>query len=193
MGKIATFSFYPTKNLGAAGDGGMIACQDVELLKKVRALRQYGWESRYISESAGVNSRLDEFQAAILRVRLPYLDEGNARRIAIARAYDQGLARTDLVLPTKSENATHVYHQYVLRTSRRDHLRTQLRERGVGTNIHYPVPVHMQPAYAGRCEADPQGLKITEGIAGEILSLPMYPELSDAMVVNVVDTLCSLT
>ena len=193
VGRIATFSFYPTKNLGAAGDGGMVACQDAELLKRVRASRQYGWESRYISESAGINSRLDELQAAILRVRLPYLDEGNDRRIAIAHAYGEGLARTSLALPTKRTGATHVYHQYVVRSSQRDHLRTQLRELGIGTNIHYPVPVHMQPAYAGRCEADPQGLPITEGVAGEILSLPMYPEMSDAMVANVIEALCSLT
>jgi dTDP-4-amino-4,6-dideoxygalactose transaminase len=192
MGDVATLSFYPTKNLGALGDGGMVAANDLELAKQVRRLREYGWERRYISDIAGINSRLDELQAAILRVRLPYLDAGNRRRAAIAAAYDNGLAKTGLILPAKRAGATHVYHQYVVRHRNRDELRVRLKEKGIGTNIHYPVPVHRQPAYAGRFDVDPGGMAGTEAVAGEILSLPMYPELSDAMVARIVDTVRSL-
>jgi len=191
-GDAAGFSFYPTKNLGAMGDGGAVVSRDPELVQRVRRLREYGWERRYISSVNGVNTRLDELQAAILRVRLPYLDAGNRRRAAIAAAYDAGLAGTSLVLPTKRPGAIHAYHQYVVRHPDRDRLRAQLKDKGISTNIHYPVPVHCQPAYSGRLGMDPRGLNCTEKIATEILSLPMYPELSDEMVANVVDALCSL-
>jgi dTDP-4-amino-4,6-dideoxygalactose transaminase len=192
MGDVATFSFYPTKNLGAFGDGGMVVARDVELVQQVRRLRQYGWGSRYVSDVAGVNSRLDELQAAILRVRLPYLDAGNQRRAAIAAAYDKGLAGIGLVLPTTHAGATHVYHQYVVRHHDRDRFQARLKSKGIGTNIHYPVPVHRQPAYAGRCAIDPAGLDTTDAVATHILSLPMYPELSDDMVAHIVDTVRSL-
>jgi dTDP-4-amino-4,6-dideoxygalactose transaminase len=186
MGDISTFSFYPTKNLGAMGDGGMVAGNNSALVKKARMLREYGWHRRYVSEFPGVNSRLDELQAAILRVRLPYLDAGNRRRAAIAAAYTDGLAGTGLILPEARTGATHVYHQYVVRHSQRDELQRRLKERAVGTNIHYPVPVHWQPAYASRCEFDPDGLNTTEIVANEVLSLPMYPELSDTEVATVI-------
>jgi dTDP-4-amino-4,6-dideoxygalactose transaminase len=192
MGDAATFSFYPTKNLGAMGDGGLVVASDLETLKIVRSLREYGWESRYISEIPGTNSRLDELQAAILRVKLPYLDAGNRRRAAIAAVYNEGLAGTGLVLPSKRSDATHVYHQYVVRHPERDLLRAKLKDKGIGTNIHYPMPVHRQPAYAGRCELGPGGLDNTDKIASQILSLPMYPELSDATVARIVDTVRSL-
>jgi len=192
MADAATFSFYPTKNLGAFGDGGMVVSGNPELLQRVRTLREYGWGQRYISRVPGINSRLDELQAAILRVRLPYLDAGNQRRAAIAGVYDAGLADAGLLLPTRRPGATHVYHQYVVRHSERDRFRARLKEKRIGTNIHYPVPVHCQPAYAGRCGADPEGLATTEAIASEILSLPMYPELTDDMVANIVDTARSL-
>jgi|SRR5215467_2340828 len=192
FGDVATFSFYPTKNLGAAGDGGMVVAADPVLIRRARTLREYGWERRYISDVAGVNSRLDELQAAILRLRLPLLEAGNERRVAIAAAYHAGFAGTGLTLPALHSGATHVYHQYVVRHPDRDHLRSRLQDRGVGTNIHYPVPVHRQPGYAGRLECDPNGLETTEALVGEILSLPMYPELTDAMVANIVSTVCSL-
>jgi hypothetical protein len=137
---------------------------------------------------AGVNSRLDELQAAILRMRLPYLDAGNKRRAAIAAAYDQGLAGTGLVLPAVQAGAVQVYHQYAVRHPDRDRLLARLKECGVGANIHYPVPVHCQPAYAGRCGLDPAGLATTESVAGQILSLPMFPELSDNDVTRIVNT-----
>jgi dTDP-4-amino-4,6-dideoxygalactose transaminase len=187
MADVATFSFYPTKNLGAVGDGGMVVSSNAECIKQVRMLREYGWKQRYVSDLPGINSRLDELQAAILRVRLPYLDAGNRRRTAIAAAYDRGLANTGMILPAKRASATHVYHQYVVRHPDRERLRARLKEEGIGTNIHYPVPVHCQPAYNGRCDADPRGLGTTEAVAGQILSLPMYPELSDTTVATVVD------
>jgi dTDP-4-amino-4,6-dideoxygalactose transaminase len=192
MGDVATFSFYPTKNLGAFGDGGMVVACETERIEQVRRLRQYGWESRYVSELPGVNSRLDELQAGILRVRLPYLNAGNQRRAAIAAAYDEGLAGTGLVLPKKRAGATHVYHQYVVRHPDRNRFRSRLKEKGIGTNIHYPVPVHRQPAYAGRFDIDPGGLETTDAVATQILSLPMYPELGDVMVAHIVDTVRSL-
>ena len=192
MADAATFSFYPTKNLGAVGDGGMVVAADREYLERVRMLREYGWGRRYVSDLPGVNSRLDELQAAILRVKLPYLDAGNQRRAAIAAAYDRGLANTGLVLPAQRLGATHVYHQYVVRYDDRDRLRTGLKQKGIDTNIHYPVPVHRQPAYAQRFAPAPWALEKTETVVDQILSLPMYPELSDVMVTTIVDAICSL-
>jgi dTDP-4-amino-4,6-dideoxygalactose transaminase len=191
MGDAATFSFYPTKNLGALGDGGMVVAPDREYLKRVRMLREYGWERRYVSEMPGVNSRLDELQGAILRLRLSYLEAGNQRRAAIASAYDRGLARTGLVLPAARPGATHVYHQYVVRHSDRDRLQAGLRRRGIDTNIHYPLPVHRQPAYQ-HYDRDPGGLERTDSVASQILSLPMFPELTDATVTSIISAVCGL-
>lgn len=192
MADVATFSFYPTKNLGAIGDGGMVVVRDPERIPKVRALREYGWMSRYISQFPGINSRLDELQAAILRVRLPHLEAANLRRAKLASAYDAGLPGCGLTLPVVRAGGTHVYHQYVVRCSVRDLLQSRLKESGIGTNIHYPVPVHLQPAYASRCGMDPHGLGATEAIAAEILSLPMYPELTDTAVEEIVNTIRNL-
>ena len=187
FGDLAAFSFYPTKNLGALGDGGMVVTQDPDRARRLRMLREYGWEKRYISERAGVNSRLDELQAAILRVRLPYLDAANVRRAGIASIFDEGLKDTGLTLPKCASNVTHVYHQYAVRHPDRDDFMKRLRHRGVSTNIHYPVPIHRQPAYSGRCHIDPAGLSVTEAAAAEIVSLPIYPELSDQDVAYIVD------
>ena len=189
MGEAAAFSFYPTKNLGAFGDGGMVASNRPECARKVRVLREYGWERRYISDVPGVNSRLDELQAALLRVRLPYLDAGNRRRAEIAAAYNGGLAGSSLILPKTLLGATHVYHQYVVRHAHRDELKLRLEAKRTGSTIHYPVPVHRQPAYEGRFAMDPEGLPITEAVARSVLSLPMYPELGDDEVKRVLATL----
>lgn len=179
FGDIAAFSFYPTKNMGALGDGGAVVTNDDELAKRVRLLRQYGWEQRYISKIAGLNTRLDELQAAILRVKLRHLDEDNRRRIKLAQSYNRELnEHPALTLPQTSSNATHVYHQYVIRAQARDNLRDYLRERGTGTLIHYPVPIHQQPAYAGRL-TNHNSLSETETAAREILSLPLFPELRE--------------
>ena len=177
-GDIACFSFYPTKNLGAIGDGGAITTNDPELAEQVRYLREYGWVERNVSAVSGWNSRLDELQAAILRVKLRFLEADNERRCTIADLYDEVLADSDLVLPKQREDATHVFHLYVVRSNAREDLLSRLRGAGVEPAIHYPVPVHLQPAYRGRLSAS--NLKNTERLATEILSLPIYPELADA-------------
>jgi dTDP-4-amino-4,6-dideoxygalactose transaminase len=177
LGRIAAFSFYPTKNLGALGDGGMVVTDDPELAEQTRLLREYGWKERYVSAIPGLNSRLDELQAAVLRVKLPHLDAENESRRRLAGIYRSLLAETGLIQPITGPDVSHVYHQYVIRTPRRDDLKTYLREGGIGTLIHYPVPVHRQPAYVG-CSEGRTSLPRTEEIAGEVLSLPMYPELT---------------
>jgi len=179
IGDVGTFSFYPTKNLGALGDGGAVATQDAERAARIAALRQYGWRTHYVSDEVGVNSRLDEMQAAILRVKLGHLDAQNARRQAIAAAYDAALAGTSVSPPARRPATEHVFHLYVVRVAQRDAEQARLREVGVGTGIHYPVPVHLQPAYRGRIALGPSGCRQTELAAREILSLPLYPELTD--------------
>jgi dTDP-4-amino-4,6-dideoxygalactose transaminase len=176
FGHAAAFSFYPTKNLGAIGDGGAIVTDDADVARRARELRQYGWRERYISERSGKNSRLDEIQAAILRVKLPFLDEDNDCRRSIAMQY-QALAGGGAILPTEAANAHHVYHQYVLRSPARDRLREHLHNQRIGTAILYPVPIHLQRGYADRVIIGAGGLTHTEALAQEILSLPMYPEL----------------
>ncbi len=186
IGDLAAFSFYPTKNLGAIGDGGGVVTNDAALAAKLKELREYGWRQRYISDRIGMNSRLDELQAAILRVKLRGLDADNARRQAIAAAYDQGLRGTGLALPSRRADTTHVFHQYVLRTPARDELAAALKAKGIGTNIHYPVPVHLQPAYQGRVALGLGGLPESVRAAKEVLSLPMFPELGDDQVARVI-------
>jgi dTDP-4-amino-4,6-dideoxygalactose transaminase len=178
-GDVAAFSFYPTKTLGALGDGGAVVTNNSALATKARELREYGWRNKYISESRGMNTRLDEIQAAILRVKLKYLDQENARRQEIAGIYDSELRFPGLVLPSASKGVSHVYHQYVIRTERRDDLQNFLRTRSIGTLIHYPVPIHLQPAYRGSIDIVSTGLANTEKACREILSLPIYPELTD--------------
>ena len=186
-GDIAAFSFYPTKNLGAFGDGGMIVTRRQELADKVRLLQQYGWRERYVSDIAGRNSRLDEIQAAILRIKLRSLDADNERRRAIAGAYDAAFADSDLGLPEVRHGASHVYHQYVVQSPVRDAMQQDLKSKGVGTLIHYPVPVHLQPAYAGRISC-PSGMRNTEALARRILSLPMYPQMTNEQTRIVTDS-----
>lgn len=193
IGDLAAFSFYPTKNLGAIGDAGAVLTNDASLATRLRELREYGWRQRYVSASVGMNSRLDEMQAAILRVKLRHLDGDNARRQAIAGAYDEGLRWCGFGLPARRAGATHVFHQYVLRTPQRDALQAALKARGIGTNIHYPVPVHLQPAYRDRIAIGPGGLGESERAAREVLSLPMFPELSEEQVARVVASLRSLS
>ena len=176
FGDLATYSFYPTKNLGALGDGGMVTTNSQDLAEAVQGLRQYGWQKRYISQTQGGNSRLDEMQAAILRVKLTHLDEDNNARQKIAAVYDQTITTGKINLPTVSTGASHVYHQYVIRTPHRDQLRQFLLDHQVRTGIHYPQPVHKQPAYAARLGTP--SLPVTEQIADEILSLPMYPQMT---------------
>jgi dTDP-4-amino-4,6-dideoxygalactose transaminase len=182
LGRAAAFSLYPTKNLGALGDGGVLTTDDTALADRIAALRQYGWKERYISDLAGVNSRLDEVQAAILAVKLAHLDAANARRQAIAARYDAALAGTGFSPPARRPGTTHVFHQYVIRCADRAGVQAQFRARGIGTNVHYPMPVHAQPAYRGRVALGPAACRETERAAAEVLSLPMFPELTDAQV-----------
>ena len=185
-GDIAAFSFYPTKNLGALGDGGIIVTDNPELAERVLMLRQYGWRERYVSEVPGMNSRLDELQAAILRVKLPYLDKENARRKELAQLYNTLLVETSLQLPRRRADAEHAYHQYVVLTPRRAELQACLNARGIGTLVHYPIPVHLQPAYRGRLGA-PGSFPYSEQVAKEVLSLPIYPQLTSEQVRTVAD------
>ncbi len=177
-GDLAVFSCYPTKNLGALGDAGLVVTGDPGLNAQLRLLREYGWRERYVSAIPGENSRLDEMQAAVLRVKLRHLDDGNARRRAAAARYDRLLAGAPVVRPQVRPEAAPVFHQYVVRSDRRDDLRAHLQGAGIGTLIHYPVPVHRQPAYA-RFAAH-AALPETEAAAREVLSLPLYPEIPDA-------------
>jgi dTDP-4-amino-4,6-dideoxygalactose transaminase len=186
FGDVGCFSFYPTKNLGALGDGGMVVTRNTALAAALREMRQYGWRERYVSACVGINSRLDSIQAAILGVRLASLAADNARRRTIADRYDAGLATLPLTLPKRRTDATHVFHQYVIRLAERDALRDWLRAAGISTGIHYPVPVHLQPAYRGRLTTGPSGLGVTERAARQILSLPMYPQLLDEMIDRIV-------
>ena len=177
IGDAGCFSFFPTKNLGALGDGGAVTTSDNELADRVRCLHQYGWREGRSSVEPGVNSRLDEIQAAVLSAKLPFLDEDNSRRIAIADAYDAALTETGLVLPTRVAGAEHVFHLYVVRSGHRDALMAHLSENDIGAAIHYPEPAHVQPAYVGR--GGGHSLVETEKAVAEILTLPMYPELTE--------------
>lgn len=189
FGTAAAFSFYPTKNLGALGDGGAVAADDPALLEQVGLLRQYGWRQRHISIQPGANSRLDELQAAILLVKLTRLDADNSRRQAVAQRYDAALAGLPFAAPGCRPGALHVYHQYVIRTRDRDRLSGFLAERGIGTAIHYPAPVHRQPGYARLCELTSDPLTSTDALAPHILSLPMHPLLQEEEVTRVVEAL----
>lgn len=193
IGHAAAFSLYPTKNLGALGDGGILATPDAELAARIAAIRQYGWKRRYISDMQGVNSRLDEIQAAILRVKLQHLDAQNARRREIAAAYDAALAGSNsLTPPVRREGAYHVFHLYVLRHPKRDEMMSALKAQGIGTGIHYPMPVHTQPAYEPRIALGPAACTETARAAQEVFSLPMYPELTDEQVARVCQALRQL-
>jgi dTDP-4-amino-4,6-dideoxygalactose transaminase len=186
FGDVACFSFYPTKNLGAIGDGGMVITADASLAARVRCLRQYGWDEARQTREAGLNSRLDPLQAAILGVKLPHLDADNARRPAIARRYHDAFAGLPITLPVARENASHVYHLYVVACDDRAGLMKHLAGRKIGCAIHYPEPVHRQQGYAERVVIAKSGLPVTEKLVGRILTLPMYPELDDGQVEQVI-------
>jgi len=193
IGDIGCFSFYPTKNLGAVGDGGMIFTSDAKLAARVRRLRQYGWDESRNTHEAGLNSRLDPLQAAILHAKLPHLDADNARRAAIARRYKAGLSSLPIATPEERAGSQHVYHLYVISCARRDNLVAQLRMRGIGCAVHYSVPVHRQRGYA-ECSIIPeQGLPVTDYLCRQVLTLPMYPELTDDEVDQVIASLHSVT
>lgn len=178
LGHAAGFSFYPGKNLGALGDGGAVTTNDDQVAARVRALRNYGSTVKYVNEVAGFNSRLDELQAAFLRVKLPYLDQWNRRRARVAERYRSGLINCGLGLPLPPEWAEPAWHLYVVRTEERDLLHKHLSDQGIGALIHYPIPPHLQQAYAnlGHRKGD---FPVAEQLAREVLSLPMGPHLND--------------
>jgi len=155
----------------------MVVTNNAELARQCRFLREYGWAERYISSMQGWNTRLDEMQAAVLRIKLRGLDKDNDLRHRIAQEYGAGLAECGLSLPLCRSEGNHIYHLFVIRLEKRNELQAFLKSNGIGTLVHYPVPVHLQPAYKGRLPGS-DSLPQTEKIAGEILSLPMYPELS---------------
>lgn len=177
LSDAAGFSFYPAKNLGALGDAGAVTTNDDEVAAKVRLLRNYGSEKKYYNESKGFNSRLDELQAAILRVKLQHLDDWNARRNEVASFYLQSLASADIVLPDVPEAVEPSWHLFVVRSHDRNTLQERLTASGVGTLIHYPVPPHLQKAYAELKYAR-GGFPISESMANEVLSLPIGPHMS---------------
>lgn len=185
IGHLACFSFYPAKNMGAFGEGGMVTTSDATFAKMIRSLRDWGQEGRYNHVLKGFNFRMDEMQGAILRVKLQHLPEWNEARRRIARRYDSLLCGT-VRKPATAEHVTHVHHLYPIRSRDRSALQRALSARGIQTGLHYPVPVHLQPAYAdlGYSAGD---FPESELAAGEVLSLPLYPEMTDESVAAVAD------
>lgn len=186
LGDAAAFSFYPGKNLGALGDGGAITTDDAELANAVRVLRNYGSQAKYHNEVKGYNSRLDELQAALLRVKLPHLDADNESRRQIAARYNAAFRDLPLTLPSVPQWAEPVWHLYVVRTPDRDALAEKLGKTGVGTLVHYPIAPHLQPAYADL--SLPQGrFPLAEAMAQDVLSLPMWPGMDETAQGSVID------
>ncbi|MGH7909893.1 MAG: DegT/DnrJ/EryC1/StrS family aminotransferase, partial [Thermodesulfobacteriota bacterium] len=181
IGHLGCFSFYPTKNLGAYGDGGIVVTEDEGLFEKLCLLRNYGQSDRYHHIVKGYNSRLDEIQAAILRVKLKMLDKWNEVRRNIASLYTQLLENSDLITPKEARYAKHVYHLYVIRSRKREELRSFLEKSRIQTLIHYPIPIHMQEAYRD-LGLEKDSYPISERCAEEILSLPIYPELKSEQI-----------
>jgi dTDP-4-amino-4,6-dideoxygalactose transaminase len=187
FGNAGAFSFYPSKNLGAFGDGGAVITNDPMLADRVMKLRNYGQTQRYHHSIKGFNSRLDELQAAILNVKLPRLEGWNQRRRQIAAQYDRAFASSRLICPQERRDCCHTYHLYVIRVAERQRFQQFLCDRGIDTYIHYPIPIHLQPAYA-ECSSQAKFLPITESLVSEIVSLPLYPELTDTEIEYVIQT-----
>jgi dTDP-4-amino-4,6-dideoxygalactose transaminase len=186
VGDAAAFSFYPTKNLGALGDGGAVVTRDSGVAERARLLRNYGERERFEHVLHGRNSRLDALQAAFLSAKLPHLDAWTDRRRQIARRYEEVLAHVDgVTAPVEGSGRRHVYHLYVVESADRDRLREQLAVSGIETGIHYPRPIHLQPAY--RALGTGRDLRVSERLASQVASLPLYPELTDAEV----DSVCA--
>jgi dTDP-4-amino-4,6-dideoxygalactose transaminase len=188
-GHLSAYSLYPTKNLGALGDAGIVVTNSAIYAERVTALRQYGWRQRFISDIAGMNSRLDPLQAAVLRVKLRHLSEENSQRQQVAKVYSAQLEGLPVKLPQVGDDIDHVFHQYVLRINNRDQVQTFLAEHGIGTAIHYPVPVHLQAAYVDRVALGAKQLPVTEQLRHEILSLPMHPHLTKPEIQRTIDGL----
>jgi len=190
IGDMGAFSFYPTKNLGAYGDGGMVVTADENLARKLRLLRFYGMtdKERYLHEIKGINSRLDEMQAAILRIKLKYLDRWNEQRREIVAHYNELMSELPLKTPVEPAYARHVYHLYIVRTKHRDKLRRHLDRNGIGSAVHYPLPVHRQPSYT-ELNLGKGSFPRAEMCAREVLSLPIFPELEEEEIRYITSTI----
>ena len=188
-GKAGCFSFFPSKNLGAAGDGGMIVSDDGDVAERVRILRAHGAKPKYYHEIIGYNSRLDTIQAAILSVKLKYLDSWTERRRAHADIYDRELSGVgDLILPKRADGAYHIYNQYTIATARRDALRDHLKSRGIGIEVYYPLPLHQQKCFTGIQNAR-ESLPNCEWAAKTVVSIPIFPELTEPEQASVIDAI----
>jgi dTDP-4-amino-4,6-dideoxygalactose transaminase len=187
IGDVGCFSFYPTKNLGAIGDGGALVTNNDQLAEKIKLIREYGWEERYVSTVEGWNSRLDELQAAILRVKLKSLDRANNLRYEHAKSYIKSLSQLPLELPKIRLNCTHVFHLFVIKTDNRNELKEYLNDNNINTTIQYPVPIHKQKYFQKKCGE--YSLPVTEHVAKTILSLPMYPELTSEAISQTIDAI----
>ena len=177
IGDVGCFSFFPSKNLGCYGDGGMVITKDETIARRVKMLRNHGSEVRYHHSEVGCNSRLDEIQAAILRVKLKYIDQFNEARRNNAAAYCAALDNKNIILPTASKDSEHVFHQFTIRVQNRDAIVQALTEKGIASAVYYPVPLHQQEVFV-KLYNDSTSLPVSETCAGEVLSLPMFPELS---------------
>lgn len=188
FGDAGCFSFFPSKNLGAFGDGGLVTTNSDELADRMRMFRNHGSRKQYIHEEIGYNSRLDEMQAAILRQKLPHIDEYNAGRRRVADRYFKNLSEFSLQLPTEAEHVYHVYHQYTLLTERRVEIMAALKEQSIASAVYYPIPLHKQVAIQKHSGITAE-LPITERISEQCMSLPVYPELSDENVDKICDVI----
>ena len=184
LGHAAGFSFYPTKNLGALGDAGAVTTNDASLARAIKKLRNYGSSSKYVNELLGVNSRLDELQASFLSVKLPVLDSDNSARRDIARAYIKGITNPKVVLPAYDGSKNHVFHLFVVQVATRDHFQDYLKNKGIGTLIHYPIPPHHQQALK---EFDTLQFPVSEKIHQQVISLPMSPVMTQAQIEKVIN------
>lgn len=185
MGQAGAFSFFPSKNLGCAGDGGLVTTNDDAVAEQIRVLRNHGQRERYYHEIIGYNSRLDELQAVILRHKLPWIDEYNRERRRVADRYDAGLSGLDLTIPQRDDHGTHVFHQYTLLCDRRDAVMEALKTQGIASAVYYPVPLHRQQAFA---DAVAMNLPNAESVSRRCFSLPVFPELDDARI----DRICGV-
>ncbi len=188
MGDVGCLSFFPSKNLGACGDGGMVVTNDAQVAERVRMLRTHGWKKKYFPEMIGYNSRLDELQAAILRVKLRHIDEWNERRRTLAAQYSKLLEGAGLGLPVEGEGARHIYHLYVVRVKDRERVQQELKEQGVPTAVYYPQPLHLaEPLrHLGYKQGD---FPVSEAASEETLALPFYPEMTDEHIHGAVEVL----
>ena len=184
-GRLTCFSFYPGKNLGAYGDGGAVTCNDPAHAERLRLLRDHGSPAKYVHLIVGTNARLDAIQAAVLSVKLRHLRKWNARRVEHAKAYAAKLRNSYIQIPEVPAGSEHNFHLFVIRVKNRDTLRRHLRDRGIETGIHYPLPLHLTPAYQELGYPMPGSLPVSEALASEVLSLPMYPELSHGQIEEV--------